>query len=95
MLKKKYDERLISSLRVSETKEKVEETFCLFNIANTEEKIAALEEAMYSPRVFYSSGENIKLAHRYELTLGMFLSGSWKLYPVYQQIEAVAENAKN
>lgn len=83
----KTDERLIASLRTSTTKEKVEDTFKKFGITKLEQKINCLDEAMYSPEVFYSAGENINIDHKYELALQMFLKGRWKLFTLYQKIE--------
>lgn len=80
------DKRVVVSLRESDTKEKVEDTFKTFNISKTEDKIKYLDMAMYDPQVFYSSGEKTALEHKYELALQMFLDGSWKLYSYYEKL---------
>jgi hypothetical protein len=48
------DKRVVASLRESDTKEKVEDTFKTFNISKTEDKIKYLDKAMYDPQVFSS-----------------------------------------
>lgn len=81
------DERVVVSLRESTTKDKVEDTFKTFGISDTSEKISYLDKAMYSPKVFYSSGEEETLVeHKYDLALQMFLEGSWKLYSYYEKM---------
>ena len=53
--------------------------FIKFDIKETslEERINLLLEAMGNPRMFFSIGEP-SLEQRYELTIQMFLSMSWK-----------------
>lgn len=86
------DERLIVSLRETTTREKVEDSFNKFAVTDLSEKIEYLDKAMYSPQVFYSSGENTNLADRYELTLQVFLKGSWKLQEYYAKLGLGAQS---
>ncbi|CEM62216.1 hypothetical protein DWQ65_03200 [Treponema phagedenis] len=96
MSKENMDQRIVVSLRESKTKEKIEDTFKTFNIQDIQEKTAYLDEAMYSPEVFYSSGEErITPEHKYELALQMFLEGSWKLYSYYEKLGLGQENVQN
>jgi hypothetical protein len=80
------DERLIVSLRETRTRENVEDSFNKFSVTDLNEKMEYLEKAMYSPLVFYSSGENTSLEDRYELALQVFLKGSWKLQEYYAKL---------
>ena len=80
------DDRLIVSLRETTTRENVEDSFNKFSVTDLNEKIAYLDKAMYSPQVFYSSGENTRIEDRYELALQIFLKGSWKLQEYYAKL---------
>ena len=81
------DKRVVVSLRESDTQEKVEDTFKTFGVLDMSEKIDYLDKAIYSPQVFYSSGEEeTQIEHKYELALQMFLKGRWKLYSYYKTL---------
>ena len=84
--KKSADSRLIASLRATATRDHVEDSFNKFSVTDLSEKIEYLDKAMYSPQVFYSSGENTSIEDRYELALQVFLKGSWKLQEYYAKL---------
>ena len=68
---------MIGAIRECSTRPILEGMFEKFDVADTQAKVDALKEAMYSPDVFFSSGE-IDTNRQYETLVGAFLSGVWK-----------------
>lgn len=82
----KVNNQLLGALQNSITESEVDDCFNRFNVTDYEDKIDYLNTAMYSPQTFFSSGEKISLAQKYELTLQMFLAGTWRLYTYYEKL---------
>lgn len=76
---------LIGAIRACETREMLDSTFALFKVSDLQQRCDVLVEAMYSPEMFFSSGE-LALKQRYELTVEMFLTMEWKLSMVYEKM---------
>ncbi|MGL4981630.1 MAG: hypothetical protein ACRC4W_02015 [Treponemataceae bacterium] len=75
----------IGALRACQARSGIEETFTRFEISNIEEKMNLLQEAMYNPTMFFSTGE-VSLSDKYESIVQLFLIGKWRLYTAYQQL---------
>ena len=86
MNNKKINTPLVGALQKSTTKDDVSNCFRLFDVTEYKDKIDYLNIAMYSPQTFFSSGTEISLEQKYELTLQMFLAGTWKLYTYYEKL---------
>ena len=80
------DAIIVGAIRACQTRAELENVFELFAVSGLKERYALLNKAMYGPRVFYSFGENTNQADRYELTLQVFLKGSWKLQEYYEKL---------
>jgi hypothetical protein len=70
-------EPMIGAVRGCNNRQILEKIFCMFEVMNTNARIDALKEAMYSPDVFFSSGD-MDVDRQYESLVGAFLSGIWK-----------------
>lgn len=78
------DKVVVGALREARDKKNIDNIFSRFDITTIEDKTLYLIEAMHNPRLFFSNGEDIPLKQKYELTLQMFLTFSWKLYNYYE-----------
>lgn len=78
-MKKEDKNIVVGALRACSNKKALENVFIKFDISETslKERITLLLEAMGNPQMFFSIGEP-SLEQRYELTIQMFLSMSWK-----------------
>ena len=79
------DKIIVGALKECGSKESIEETFDLYKIDEKTERINKLNNCMGDPQTFFSS-EKITVDDKYELTIQMFLTGSWKLAAIYDRI---------
>jgi hypothetical protein len=79
------DNIIIGALKECTTKALLEETFMLYKIVDTQERIDKLNRCMGDPQTFFSSGK-VSLEETYELTIQMFLTMSWKLNDIYDRM---------
>jgi hypothetical protein len=89
---KERDKIVIGALKECTTKESIEDTFRLYDITDTQERIDKLNQCMGDPQTFFSS-DKVSLDETYELTIQMFLSMSWKLNEIYDRMGLVTANA--
>jgi len=84
------NEALVVALRTTKTKDDIESMFTRFEVQDMQEKIDHLDKAMYADEVFYSSGNEKNtpqiLSQKYDITLGMFLDGSWRIAELYDRL---------
>ena len=73
------------ALRECESKEAIEDVFNRFVIDDRGNRIDRLNDCMGNPQTFFTSGE-ISLDDKCELTVQMFLTGSWKLAEYYDRL---------
>ena len=81
-----------SALKGCGSKESIEDVFALFQIGDKTERIVKLNDSMGNPQTFFSSNE-ISIEDKYELTVQMFLTGSWKLSEYYERL-GIESNAR-
>ena len=79
-------EILVGALAACETRESLEYTFEIFKATDLSYKIECLNKCMGDPKTFFSSGEQSTLEDKYEITVGMFLTGAWKLARKYEKL---------
>lgn len=77
---------LIGAIRACESREVLESTFSLFKVSDTQEKYDILVEAMYSPEMFFSTGDPL-IEQKYELAVEMFLTMTWKVSSIFEKLE--------
>lgn len=70
---------ILGALSGCKTKTEIENVFSMMEISDTQKKIAMLDKCMGNPVTYYSTGTNIPVEKRYEVTSGIFLQGDWKL----------------
>lgn len=84
------DDALIAALRTKNTKDEVEKMFAMFGVKDIQSKIDHLDKAMYADQVFYSIGNKADgadiLLQKYNITLGMFIDGSWRIAELYDKL---------
>lgn len=76
---------LIGAIRACASRSDLDSTFELFKVDNTQQKYDVLVEAMYSPEMFFSSGEP-SIAQKFELAVEMFLTMTWKVSELYSKM---------
>jgi hypothetical protein len=79
------DNIIVGALKECGSKESIEHTFSLFEITDRVEQINKLNACMGNPQTFFSTG-NVSIEDKYELTIQMFLTESWKLSKYYEQL---------
>jgi hypothetical protein len=89
---KERDKIVIGALKECTTRESIEDTFGLYAITDTQERIDKLNHCMGDPQTFFSSGK-VSLDETYDLTIQMFLTMSWKLNEIYDRMGLVTANA--
>ena len=57
----------------------VEDVFSRFGVTDYGDRIDCLNECMGNPKTFYSGGEETPDDIKYEITLGMFCAGAWRI----------------
>jgi len=67
----------MGAIRECDVRPELEDLFKLFEVIETKDKVEALKEAMYNPKVFFSDGD-MDLEKKYETIVGAFLSKIWK-----------------
>jgi hypothetical protein len=82
------DKIVIGALKECTTRVSIEDTFDLYNIMDTQDRIERLNQCMGNPQTFFSSGK-VSLEETYELTIQMFLTMSWKLNEIYDRMGLV------
>jgi hypothetical protein len=86
-----WDKIVIGALKECTTRTSIEDTFALYKIKDTQERIDKLNQCMGDPQTFFSSGK-VSLKETYELTIQMFLTMSWKLNEIYDRMGLVTAN---
>jgi len=79
------DKIIVGALKECGSKESIENVFNLFGINDKADRISRLNDCMGNPQTFFSS-DNISVEEKYELTIQMFLTGSWKLSEYYKRL---------
>jgi hypothetical protein len=79
------DKIVAGALKACESKEMLEDTFSRYSISDTVERINRLNECMGNPETFFSS-DKLSNKEKYELTIQMFLTKSWKLNEYYDRM---------
>jgi hypothetical protein len=82
------DKIIIGALKECTSRETIEDTFRRFQLTDLQEQIDRLNDCMGNPETFFSS-EEVSLKNKYELTIQMFLTMSWKLNEIYDRLAAV------
>lgn len=86
MGKNMFDNKIISkALSECLTKEDIEKLFEMFEVKSKQTRINLLNDCMGNPQTFFSSGD-VDLHNKYELTIQMFLTGSWKINLYYEKM---------
>ena len=79
------DKIIVGALKECSSRESVENIFKLFGIDDTAGRVGRLNDCMGNPQTFFSS-DKISAEEVYELTIQMFLTGSWKLSEYYERL---------
>jgi len=79
------DNIVIGALKGCGSRDSIEETFRLYQIKEIPERIKKLNICMGNPQTFFSS-DKITTDDKYELTIQMFLTESWKLAEIYDRM---------
>jgi hypothetical protein len=79
------DKIVVGALKGCSSRVSVENTFKLYKIDDKSERILKLNTCMGDPQTFFSS-DNVSIDDKYELTIQMFLTESWKLSEIYDRI---------
>jgi hypothetical protein len=79
-------DRIVGALKACTTKEIIEDTFARFDVSVLGERIDILNRCMGNPQTFFSSGDSISVENKYELTIQMFLTMSWKMNELYERM---------
>ena len=79
------DKIVIGALKECSSRESIEDTFSLFQIGDKKARVGRLNDSMGNPQTFFSS-DKISVDDEYELTVQMFLTGSWKLSEYYNRL---------
>ena len=80
-----WDNIVTGALKGCGSRESIEDTFQRYQINEKSERIKRLDVCMGSPQTFFSS-DKISVEDKYELTIQMFLTESWKLLEIYDRI---------
>ncbi|MDR2602327.1 MAG: hypothetical protein LBC53_07750 [Spirochaetaceae bacterium] len=75
---------IIGALKECVSKEDIEDTFNKYDIPELLQRVDYLNGAMGNPQTFFSS-EDIQPETLYEITISMFVAGSWKLAALYEK----------
>jgi len=81
----KRDNFIIYKLKKCSSRESIEDVFMLFKTNDKVERVAKLNASMGNPQTFFFSDAVISVDDEYELTIQMFLTGSWKLIKNYER----------
>jgi hypothetical protein len=81
--KKTLNPVVIGALKGCTTKDEVKDTFERYAINPLEVRINYLNTAMGNPQTFFSAKPPVDV--EYEVTLRMFLAGTWKLAALYEK----------
>ena len=76
---------VVGALKGCSSRESIENTFRLYQIDEKTERINKLNNCMGDPQTFFSS-DKVSTDDKYELTIQMFLTGSWKLAELYDRM---------
>ena len=76
---------IVGALKECGSRSSIEEIFNLHDISGKEERVGLLNECMGNPQTFFSQ-EHVSENDRYELTIQMFLTKSWKLRAYYERM---------
>ena len=79
------DKIIVGALKECGSEESIEEIFRLHQVLDTKERIEKLNECMGNPQTFFSSDE-LSNDQKYDLTIRMFLTKSWKLAEYYNRM---------
>jgi len=79
------DKIIVGALKECSSRESIENVFNLFKIDDKADRISRLNDCMGNPQTFFSS-DKISIEDEYELTIQMFLTGSWKLSEYYRRL---------
>jgi len=77
---------VVGALKECGSREDIEDVFKRFDINDPPVRIDRLNDCMGNPQTFFSTGE-ISIEDKYELTIQMFLTGSWKLAEYYNRLK--------
>jgi hypothetical protein len=78
------DKIIVGALKGCSSRVSVEDTFDLYSIEEKSERIDKLNICMGNPQTFFSN--EVSVDAKYELTIQLFLTGSWKLSEIYDRI---------
>jgi hypothetical protein len=77
---------IVSALKACTTRKFIEDTFARFDVDVLDERTDMLNESMGNPQTFFSSGDSVSIEDKYELTMQMFLTMSWKMNDLYERM---------
>jgi hypothetical protein len=80
------DNIITYKLKKCSSRESIENFFTQFKINDKVKRIAKLNDIMGNPQTFFFSDGEITVDDKYELTIQMFLTGSWKLTKYYERL---------
>ncbi|WP_300712538.1 hypothetical protein [uncultured Brachyspira sp.] len=75
---------IVNGLRACKSRDDINDLFKIHDITKTNKKIELLNESMYSPETFYSSGD-INEEDKLDLTIEIFLMDDWRLNERYEK----------
>lgn len=76
---------IIGAIRACTDRAILEKTFDTFSISDYQLRYDILVEAMYSPEMFFSTG-NPDIKQKYELAVELFLTMEWKFSSLCERI---------
>jgi hypothetical protein len=84
-----FDEIMVGALEKCKSRESIEDVFNRFQVTGSEDKMKRLTETMGNPQTFFGS-QSLSIEDKYELTVQMFLTMSWKLSEYYKRIGGIS-----
>ena len=80
------NERIVAgALKECNSRKSIEDIFRRFDVEDKAVRVDRLNDCMGNPQTFFTSG-TVTTEEIYELTIQMFLTGSWKLSEKYKQL---------
>ena len=79
-------EAAVAAIRTCKTLDSLNAELERFDFRGADEIIACLNECMYNPERFFSSGGGVPIEDDLEMTKQIFLTGTWRLNEFYDRM---------
>jgi hypothetical protein len=81
----KNKDAAIAAIRACKARDELDDMLSRFDIAAEQDAINCLNEAMYSPEIFFTS-KLVDIKDELEFTKQIFLTGTWRLNEYYERM---------